>query len=54
MTMYPIPVFKFRVVRDSATRVPYNVIDSPEKAARIRDDAAKKIHGEFAVLNFPM
>lgn len=27
--------------------------DSAEEAARARDEVAKKLHGEFAVLNFP-
>ena len=32
MTMYKIPVFKVRVVRDYIQTVPYDIIDTPQKA----------------------
>lgn len=40
-------------IRVNRKKVYLGCFPSPEQAARAYDDAARKYHGEFAILNFP-
>jgi hypothetical protein len=39
-------------IKHNKIEIELGTFHSPEKAARTRDEMAKKLHGEFAVLNF--